>query len=334
MEYLGQIPDRPSAQKAMYCPQVPFQEYIWVPGVCSSNAHHETGDPACLCGTPGHTECTPADEGFYIIQYTLLPTDCGGGGATPGNGPGTSPVTTGPYSPHGSGGIPNLNTPCAKIADLFLQQSFIDKYDKLTKKTPSTENVFNLNHELAVYMRYPTAGTNTPPAFVDIDLPACATDGNIPSFEEGMAGLMHTHNNESCNGGTPVKAPSPTDIQTFVNILIREAMQYTGSYGNAYSFVATENGNYMLMYNGTNYPGSINYDQWKTLNSDYTKAFEDLYMDKNTVNQTDLEKVFTKFMKEKINKPGLEVYRVTATSRIKIEYNPASKTVKETPCPI
>jgi hypothetical protein len=246
--------------------------------------------------------------------YTKLTADCDGNGA--------GVIVTNPTNP------------CESIKSRFEDPKFVEKYNKLTKQLPASENVFNLNRELAVYMRYPTAGTNTPPAFVDVDLPPCATDGKLPSFEEGMAGLMHTHNNESCNGGTPVKVPSPTDIQTFVNVLIRESMQYTATYANAYSLITTEDGNYMLMYTGTNYPGSISGEQWEILNDDYTDKFQELYAYKENVTQADIEKVFTKFMKEEINKPGLEVYRVTPTSRIKIEYNSTTKTVKETPCPI
>lgn len=124
LEYLGQLRDNSSVERALYCPKVPFQEYVYVPGICSSEIH-QTGEAGCLCGTPGHMDCTPADEGFYIIQYVMLPTDCGGGGASPGGGvgPGSSPISTGPYNPHGGGGGINddsiLLTPCKKLKDLF-----------------------------------------------------------------------------------------------------------------------------------------------------------------------------------------------------------------------
>lgn len=183
-------------------------------------------------------------------------------------------------------------------------------------------------------MRYPTAGTNIPPAFVDIDLPPCATDGSLPNFEEGMGGLMHSHTNSACNGGTPIKVPSPTDVQTFVNTLLRESMQYTGSYHNAYSLVATSGGNYMLMYNKTTPPGSINYNEWANLQANYKKAFGNLLNDKENITQSDIEKVFTKFMKELVNRLGIEIYRVTPSSIIKIEYDPTSpNSVKETTYP-
>lgn len=112
LEYLGQLRDNSTVERAMYCPQVAFQQYVYVPGVCSSEEHHETGQSGCLCGTPGHMGCTPADAGFYIVQYVMLPAECGGG-ASPGNGPGPSPISTGPYNP--GGGFGSTANPCDKI---------------------------------------------------------------------------------------------------------------------------------------------------------------------------------------------------------------------------
>lgn len=331
LEYLGQIPENPSVEKAMYCPQVPFQEYIWVPGVCSSSQQHETGDPACLCGTPGHMDCTPADNGFYIIQYTLLPTDCGGGGATPGNGPGTSPITTGPYNPIGSGGILDFNTPCGKITELFLQQGFSEKYNEI-----NVSSVFNLKHEKVYAVKYPSLGSgNTEPEYISADLPDCATDGNQPIVNDPMVyGLMHDHQNQTCitDDYPPGKFPSHIDIRTFINDLMPHAMANTGSYANAYSLITTSAGNYMLMYSGANDPGSINGSQIKQFKKDYEKALLNAY-NKDAYTQKDVEAELLKFIKKNVNKPGLDVYRVTPTSAVKIEYDfPSPDRIKETPC--
>ncbi|WP_299178865.1 hypothetical protein [uncultured Chryseobacterium sp.] len=182
-------------------------------------------------------------------------------------------------------------------------------------------------------MRYPPVGTNISPAYVEVNMSPCSTDGDLPSFTEGMGGLMHTHNDEDCNGNIPIKVPSPTDIKTFLNTLMPESGQYAGGYNSAYSLVSTSGGNYMLMYSGTNYPGSINYYDAEKLTKEYKNVFTNLYTNE-TVSQTDIEREFTKFIKEKINKPGLEVYRVTPTSKVKLEYDPASpNSIKETPCP-
>jgi len=186
-------------------------------------------------------------------------------------------------------------------------------------------------------MRYPPIGTNIPPAYFQVDMPPCSTgneDAVMPSNNAGIAGLMHTHNNIDCNGNYPVKAPSPVDIKYLLNTLLSQANQYTGSYSNAYSITITSEGSYMLMYTGTAYPGSLDYDAVKKLKEDYTRQFQKFYEENSNMSQTDVERIFTKFMKEKINKPGLEAYRITPTSAVKIEYDPTSpNSVKETPCP-
>ncbi|MEG2335079.1 hypothetical protein [Chryseobacterium sp.] len=140
LEYLGQLRDGSATQKAMYCPQFAFQQYVWVPGVCSSNQQHETGDPGCLCGTPGHMDCTPANAGFYMIRYVMLPTDCGGG-ASPGNGPGPSPISTGPYNP--GGGFGAAANPCDKIKNP-LQRNVLDVASPTTVKGMLTHLENNL----------------------------------------------------------------------------------------------------------------------------------------------------------------------------------------------
>lgn len=229
-------------------------------------------------------------------------------------------------------GSPNTDTPCEKIKSHFANEKFKTKYDTLTKVTP-TYNVFALDHEKAAYLRYPTVGSNVAPSFVNIDMPACSTDGNLPSFTEGMCGLMHTHNNLDCNDNIPIKAPSPVDINTFLATLLPEASQYAGSYQNAFSLITTSGGNYMLMYSGTNYPGNFDFFQRKKLREEYSEVFQKLYETKDNVTQSDIEKIYAKFMLEKINKPGLETYRVTPTSAVKIEYDPVTKTIKETQCP-
>ena len=111
------------------------------------------------------------------------------------------------------------------------------------------------------------------------------------------------------------------------------AMASTGSYSNAYSLITTSEGSYMLMYSGTNDPGSINGSQMETLRNKYRDALLNAYSRPN-YDQKDVEAELLRFIKDKINKPGLEVYRVTATSATKIEYNFSSPNrIKETQCP-
>ncbi|WP_283421981.1 hypothetical protein [Chryseobacterium profundimaris] len=230
------------------------------------------------------------------------------------------------------GGNPQTQTPCEKIKSIFADTKFKEKFNELKKP----EN-FDLDHEKAFIMRYPPIGNNIPPSYFSVDMPPCSTnneDAVMPSNAAGLVGLMHTHTNLDCHGNYPVKAPSPVDIKYLLNTLLSQANQYTGSYSNAYSITITSGGSYMLVYTGTTYPGSLNYNTVLQLKEDYTKAFQDLYSYKDNITQSDIEKLFTKFMKEKINKPGLEVYRVTSTSAVKLEYDPNSpNSVKQTPCP-
>lgn len=231
-------------------------------------------------------------------------------------------------------GSPNTDTPCEKIKAHFANEKFKAKFDTLTK--PS---IFNQMKEKAFVMKHPPLNLTgqIEPAFIPIDMPLCSTgdeDAIWPSSKDGITIIMHNHTNEDCEGNTPVKAPSPTDIKAFLNILLPQANTYTGSYLGAASLTTTSGGNYMLMYDGTNYPGSIDFDKLNILKLDYKQRFQLLYQRNDNVTQLDIERVFTKFLKEKINKPGLNVYRVTSTTATKLEYDPTSPNfVKETVCP-
>lgn len=227
-----------------------------------------------------------------------------------------------------------INTPCEKTKKMLQDPKFKGKFDELTKP-----EVFTQSQERAYVMKHPPIGTTgVVPAFISIDMPPCSTgdEGAVwPSSFDGITIIMHTHNNEDCNGNIPVKAPSPVDIRTLINKLLSQGNTYTGSYLGAASFTMTSNGTYMLMYEGTAYPGSISRTQLDILYMEYKKAFKNLYEDNTNPTKEEIEKVFTKFLKEKINKPGLNVYRVTPTTSIKLEYDPTQpNSVKQTPCPL
>ncbi|MEG2336040.1 hypothetical protein, partial [Chryseobacterium sp.] len=138
-----------------------------------SNQQHETGDPGCLCGTPGHMDCTPANAGFYMIQYVMLPADCGGG-VSPGNGPGPSPIYTGPYNP--GGGFGSTANPCDKIKNANV------KYSKLKPSLVTIAGTTSQNHENGFF----------------IDASATSTTANpIQDFPLGTAGTIEIDNNTS-----------------------------------------------------------------------------------------------------------------------------------------
>ncbi|MEC3876080.1 hypothetical protein [Chryseobacterium salviniae] len=315
-------------------------------------------------GDWGNCTCTGAGlPKMYTIEILVCPPEPGAptggwvptpssptaptGGGEPVDGGNSSGSQTNPTDPNtvegvqgelgGTPTLPNLGgnlqtqTPCEKIKSIFSDTKFKEKYNELNKP----EN-FDLDHEKAFIMRYPPIGNNIPPSYFSVDMPPCSTnneDAVMPSNAAGLVGLMHTHTNLDCNGNYPVKVPSPVDIKYLFNTLLSQANQYTGSYSNAYSITITSGGSYMLVYTGTNYPGSLNYDTVKQLKKDYKIIYDKLMRD-DKFTQPNIEKEFVKFMKEKINKPGLEVYRVTPTSAVKLEYDPnSSNSIKQTPCP-
>lgn len=109
--------------------------------------------------------------------------------------------------------------------------------------------------------------------------------------------------------------------------------EVTGSYGNAYSLVTTSVGNYMLMYDGAVYPSKIQTAELKNLNQTYNDIFNKLYRETPMANQNDIERTFLKFIKENLNRPGLQIYKVTQNSATKMEYNKSSpNNIKTTPC--
>jgi len=227
----------------------------------------------------------------------------------------------------GTVSIPLLNDPCTKIKAKFADTKFKAKYDNINKP-----DVFGLDHEKGTFERYPPKNSGLQPSFVDIENKIGTTDMSLPDDKSGVSGLMHSHQDEDANGNHPIKIFSPTDVRTFINILMPQASSYTGSYMNAYSIVTTSGGNYMLQYTKATWPGSINYEtkeKWQTWYKDeYRKLIND-----EKLTQANVEKIFTQFIKEVTKIDGLEVYKVTETSSAKLEYNGADQPVKSTPCP-
>lgn len=130
-----------------------------------------------------------------------------------------------------------------------------------------------------------------------------------------------------------VKIFSPGDIVTFLTACVRNA-QDKGKILDAYAMVITSQGNYMLKYSGDGSysigPNQIN--SWKTwYNTEFTKIMKE----DGTILQSDVEKLFTQFVKEKVNINGLEVYSIDKTtgSAAKLEYDGKDNPVKTTPCP-
>ena len=326
LEYLGQIPENPSVQKAMYCPQVFFQQYVYVPGVCSSEEHHETGQSGCLCGTPGHMGCTPADEGFYIIQYGMLPAECGGG-ASPGNGPGSSPISTGPYNP--GGGAPTAN-PCDKIKNPLVR-NVLDVAPPTTVKgmlKHLKNNLPSANPQIKGEISYAMFQDSNNELHAQY-FEQTSVDQQI-EFSLGIGYIypvyMHTH---TVKGLTIF---SLADIYA-----IKKGIE-NGSFNENTVF-------YLVTDNGTQYAMTItdlnSFTSWANgffigweydvLKDAREKDYEKLVTTKNTINQNEngLMNFFnTKFV-------GIQLFKASSdfTTWQQLSYNPITKKTVKTNCP-
>lgn len=217
-------------------------------------------------------------------------------------------------------------TPCEKTKAKISDPKFKAKYQELNKP-----EMFAMDHEKGFYERLPPVGSNLPSGFPVVDGAPCTHGLDFPDNEDGVAGLMHIHNDNDCDGNPSIKIFSPKDVRTFLNILMKQARIYTGSYTNASSTVITSQGNYMLQYTNDIWPGST-WDKIDDWNDWYTDAYQKL-IDKDQFTQANVEKVFTQFLKEKVGINGLEVYKITENSSSKLEYNGVNHPVISTPCP-
>ncbi|WP_417429728.1 hypothetical protein [Halpernia sp.] len=232
----------------------------------------------------------------------------------------------------GGGGYPYEDTEeedsCAKVKTNLNNTKFKEKFNKLTKA-----EVFNLDHETGAFERYPPKeNTSIQPSFADIENKIGTTNMDLPDDKSGIIGLLHSHNNEDKNGNHPVKIFSPTDVRTFINYLMPQSNNYTGSYTNAYSVVTTSEGNYILKYTKDTWPGSINYDTKDAWQKWYEKEYTNL-LKNDAMTQANVEKLFTQFLKEVVKIDGLELYKVTESTSKKLEYNGKNEPVKSTQCP-
>ena len=218
-------------------------------------------------------------------------------------------------------------SPCQKTKNKISDPKFKAKFQELNKS-----EMFAMDHEKGYYERLPPVGsTGISSGFPVVDGAPCTHGMDLPDNENGIAGLMHIHNDVNCDGNPSVKVPSPSDVRTFLNIFMKQARLYTGSYTNAYSVVITSQGSYMLQYTNDTWPGST-WDKLADWNNWYKKEYDKLIRD-DKFTQENVEKVFTRFLEEKVAIDGLEVYKITENSSTKLKYNGANQPVTATPCP-
>ncbi|MGL6128448.1 hypothetical protein [Chryseobacterium artocarpi] len=141
-------------------------------------------------------------------------------------------------------------------------------------------------------------------------------------------GYMHVHLNKE----GVVKIFSPADIFTFLTGCVRNA-QEKGTMEDAYAMVVTSEGSYMLKYSGDGNYGVgphtlLSWQSW------YDREYTDLF-ENGTMNQPNVEKLFAKFLKEKVKIEGLELFKTNTitTSAEKLILGSDNNSLESIKCP-
>ncbi|KXH83036.1 hypothetical protein AU378_11410 [Chryseobacterium kwangjuense] len=286
------------------------------------------------CGRPGEEPCStgevvitiPKPNGPKANPHLYLP------GANPGSGdPGVIGGNCGAYGNCGGGSgtgetpnDPNNNDSCGKIKEKQNNQKYKDKFEALNKA-----EIFNMDKETGFYELQPPLGVNAPPGFVQVDGPPGSSDMDLPDDTERISGLFHSHNNAEGS----IKIFSPIDIITFINIFLKNARKYGGGYANAYSTVVTSAGSYTLKFTGTAHPGGVDFNTGEAWDKWYKQNMAEIADKDGGFPQDKVEDVFGKFLHEVVNKPGLEIFKVTVDTAEKLTYDPVTKKSQSKPCP-
>lgn len=304
-----------------------FWKTITIPIPCV-NGHR----PGQKCDLTGGQRPYLLTQSFYVCEEGYIGEGGGSGEGSPGGG-GCSPngALTGPQIPNDEmgmtpcgGGIPSLpnlpnpEDPCEKIKTKMNESEFKQKFQSLTN--PAN---FALDHEVGFFEKN---GELFPSASDPCDYELKATT-NV----QCITGIMHTHPTTNCQGEQKDKTPSPGDIAIFLNIILPQAQSCLGNMQDAYSLTITPWGNYMLKYNNSSLPSNTNFDM-DNLFAIFNRQIQRLADDKRYTSEN-VEKTFTKFINDYMNVEGLEVYKVTENSSVKLDYDPATGTTTKTPCP-
>lgn len=220
--------------------------------------------------------------------------------------------------------LPHPKDPCAKIKEKQNNVKYADKFNALNKS-----EIFNMNRERGFYEKQPPLGVNVESGFVQIDGPPNTKALDLPDDTTGISGLFHSHNNADGS----IKIFSPTDVRTFINTFLKNAGTYGGGYSNAYSTVVTSAGSYTIKYTRTTHLGGVDYYTAQSWNKWYRDEMFKIRNEDGDFPQDKVEAVFTKFLQEVVNKPGLEIFKVTANTAAKMTYNPITKVADKVDCP-
>ncbi|WES95880.1 hypothetical protein P2W68_13570 [Chryseobacterium arthrosphaerae] len=244
-------------------------------------------------------------------------SSCGGGSGTSGSGGGTGGG--------GGGGYPYPGDPesqqqfidnCRTLKIQAINEDFKGKVAELNKS-----EIFNKAEETGYAAAYGPKTSYESLANTDND------NLKLPPGNKYF-GYMHVHLNKE----GVVKIFSPADIFTFLTSCVRNAKE-KGTMEDAYAMVITSEGSYMLKYSGDgNYGiGPNTLASWQSwYDREYTNLFEN-----STMNQPNVEKLFAKFLKEKVKIEGLELFKTNtvAASAEKLTLGSHNNSVELIKCP-
>jgi len=310
---------------AMYSNVTKYDEVIETKGDVLSKT------PAFVCTTrwltigcfDNETDCVP---------YTTSVTNCEYQG-----GSGIPPKTFDPIGMDGGGDgnngyeypeIPELIEPCVKLRSKFTTDlKFKSKVVAIDK-----DEVFAYDHEMGFAAAYPPANTNiTETQYQPMENSVDTHNVTLPDGDQYF-GFIHSHNNLS-QGGHPVKIFSPADLATFLTSCVANADAH-GSIDDAYAMVITSGGNYVLQFTGASSGLGIGPNTIKFWKAWYGREVKAIQNEDGSCDQGDVEKVFLRFLKEKVQIDGVELYKVDKITgkSSKLGLN-STNVVVPTPCP-
>jgi hypothetical protein len=204
---------------------------------------------------------------------------------------------------------------------------------KINIKNPCHENWDEMqDNKEGFYEKATTVNGSAVQSFTQVSGPPCMDYVDLPAAATGITGFGHTHTDYNCKGRQNILAPSADDVMVFLYKMVKQASNVYGDYSNAYYFTVTSGGSYLFQYTGSIHPQNLSFNII-ALRKEYDDLFKALKNKDSDMPQDKVEKTFAKFLKEKVNIEGLELYKVTADSAEKLEYDPTTKAMTTTPCP-
>lgn len=280
--------------------------WVETPGTsCLSGYHNfQDGSDCIYWGTINMA--FPAYGGHY--EFTFNVSDCDGDMI--GN-------TVGTTGPHGGGGGGNggnlLANNCAKVKTITRNTTFINNVSNLEGKTGDS-------YESGWRMNYPMPNGSTNDFLQNV---AGSTYVNLNALPNTFA-MLHLHYSEQY----PIF--SPDDIILFNNwvngvINNNQASNSTNiplpSVGDISLTVVSSNGTYMLTFDpnvmATQFQ-SYTDNEMEDLNKKYMEDYLDKAKPYGSYDMDILEKEFLKFVRDKMNFPGMKLFKIESTGNTEI----------------